>query len=285
MPLFPARVRVIASGYHRTRRSDMLQHPAIMGLLAGLVTWGFTSLGAAAVFSPREFSRRSLDIMLGFAAGVMLAASFWSLLDPALELAGAGWGAWRFVPVAFGFLGGAVALRLLDILLPHLHPLEGFADGRPSRLPRSALLVLAITLHNIPEGLAVGVAFGASAASPEIGFAGAVTLMLGIGLQNLPEGMAVSVPLLREGLSRRRAFFYGQLSGIVEPIAAVIGAAAASVAAPILPWTLAFAAGAMVFVVVEEVVPEAQASGNGDAATMGVMLGFALMMCLDVAFG
>ena len=145
--------------------------------------------------------------------------------------------------------------------------------------------MLAITLHNIPEGLAVGVAFGASAASPEMGFAGAVTLMLGIGLQNLPEGMAVSVPLLREGLSRRRAFFYGQLSGIVEPIAAVIGAAAASVAAPILPWTLAFAAGAMVFVVVEEVVPEAQASGNGDAATMGVMLGFALMMCLDVAFG
>ena len=255
----------------------MLQHPAIMGLLAGLVTWGFTSLGAAAVFSPREFSRRSLDIMLGFAAGVMLAASFWSLLDPALELAGAGWGAWRFVPVAFGFLGGAVALRLLDILLPHLHPLEGFADVDGT--------VLAITLHNIPERLAVGVAFGASAASPEMGFAGAVTLMLGIGLQNLPEGMAVSVPLLREGLSRRRAFFYGQLSGIVEPIAAVIGAAAASVAAPILPWTLAFAAGAMVFVVVEEVVPEAQASGNGDAATMGVMLGFALMMCLDVAFG
>ncbi len=160
----------------------MLQHPAIMGLLAGLVTWGFTSLGAAVVFSPREFSRRSLDIMLGFAAGVMLAASFWSLLDPALELAGAGWGAWRFVPVAFGFLGGAVALRLLDILLPHLHPLEGFADGRPSRLPRSALLVLAITLHNIPEGLAVGVAFGASAASPEMGFAGAVKLMLGIVL-------------------------------------------------------------------------------------------------------
>lgn len=263
----------------------MLLHPAIMGLLAGLVTWGFTSLGAAAVFSPREFSRRSLDIMLGFAAGVMLAASFWSLLDPALEMARPGWGAWRFVPVALGFLGGAGVLRLLDIVLPHLHPLEGFEDGRPSHLPRSLLLVLAITLHNIPEGLAVGVAFGAAGATPELGFAGAFTLMFGIGLQNLPEGMAVSVPLLREGLSRRKAFFYGQLSGIVEPVAAVIGAAAAAVAAPVLPWALAFAAGAMIFVVVEEVVPEAQASGNGDAATMGVMLGFALMMCLDVAFG
>lgn len=256
-----------------------------MGLLAGLVTWGFTSLGAAAVFSPHEFSRRTLDIMLGVAAGVMLAASFWSLLDPALEMARPGWGVWRFVPVALGFLGGAVVLRLLDILLPHLHPLEGFAEGTSTHLSRSVLLVLAITLHNIPEGLAVGVAFGAASAAPEMGLAGAVTLMIGIGLQNLPEGMAVSVPLLREGLSRRRAFFYGQLSGVVEPIAAVVGAAAASFAAPVLPWTLAFAAGAMVFVVVEEVVPEAQASGNGDAATMGVMLGFALMMCLDVAFG
>ena len=176
-------------------------------------------------------------------------------------------------------------LRLLDILLPHLHPLEGFEEGTPTHLSRSVLLVLAITLHNIPEGLAVGVAVGAATAAPEMGFAGAVTLMLGIGLQNLPEGMAVSVPLLREELSRRKAFFYGQLSGIVEPIAAVIGAAAASVAAPVLPWALAFAAGAMVFVVVEEVVPEAQASGNGDAATMGVMSGFVLMMCLDVAFG
>ena len=263
----------------------MLQYPALMGLLAGLVTWGFTSLGAAAVFSPREFSRRTLDIMLGVAAGVMLAASFWSLLDPALEMARPGWGVWCFVPVALGFLGGAVVLRLLDILLPHLHPLEGFEEGTPTHLSRSVLLVLAITLHNIPEGLAVGVAFGAATAAPEMGFAGAVTLMLGIGLQNLPEGMAVSVPLLREGLSRRKAFFYGQLSGIVEPIAAVIGAAAASVAAPVLPWALAFAAGAMVFVVVEEVVPEAQASGNGDAATMGVMSGFVLMMCLDVAFG
>ena len=263
----------------------MPQHPVIMGLLAGLITWGFTSLGAAAVFSPRDFSRRSLDIMLGFAAGVMLAASFWSLLDPALEMAGSDWGTLRFIPVALGFLGGAVVLRLLDLLLPHLHPLEGFEDGRPSRLPRSALLILAITLHNIPEGLAVGVAFGAASALPDAGFTGALILMAGIGLQNLPEGMAVSVPLLREGFSRRKAFLYGQLSGIVEPVAAMIGAAAAAVAAPLLPWTLAFAAGAMVFVVVEEVVPEAQASGNGDAATMGLMLGFALMMCLDVAFG
>ena len=159
-------------------------------------------------------------------------------------------------------------------------------DGPPSKLPRSALLVFAITLHNIPEGLAVGVAFGAAASgSPEASIAGALTLMFGIGLQNVPEGVAVSVPLLREGFSKRRAFFYGQLSGIVEPIAAVLGALAVGIAQPVLPVALAFAAGAMIFVVVEEVIPESHASGHGDAASLGVIIGFVVMMCLDVALG
>lgn len=271
----------------------MLDSPAMLALLAGLTTWGFTSFGAGLVFLSREFSRRTLDVMLGFAAGVMLAASFWSLLDPALAMAELTWGTWSFIPVALGFLAGAGLLRLIDIILPHIHPVANVADGIPSRLPRSALLIFAITLHNIPEGLAVGVAFGAAAANladPALAatsgatFAGAITLMLGIGLQNLPEGLAVSVPLLREGFSRRKAFFYGQLSGAVEPVAAVIGAVVAASATSILPFTLAFAAGAMVFVVVEEVVPEAQASGHGDAATLGLIVGFVLMMCLDVAF-
>lgn len=260
-------------------------NPALAGLLAGLVTWLFTSLGSAAVFLSRQFSQKALDIMLGSAAGIMLAASIWSLLEPALEMAGKTWESWRFVPVGLGFLAGAAALRLLDYLLPHLHPIVGLRDGPPSRLPKNFLLILAITIHNVPEALAVGVAFGAAAIDPSLGIAPAITLMLGIGLQNLPEGMAVSVPLLREGMSRRRAFFYGQLSGLVEPIAAFAGAVLASMAVPMLPWALSFAAGAMIFVTVEEVIPEAQASGNGDAATSGLILGFVAMMCLDIAFG
>lgn len=263
----------------------LLQHPALLGLAAGLITWIFTSLGAATVFLRNEFSRKTLDVMLGFAAGVMLAASVWSLLLPALELPQETWGAWRFVPAAIGFCLGAFSLRLLDYLMPHIHPLVNMEEGIGScRMSRHFLLILAITLHNIPEALAVGVAFGAVTIDPALGTAGAITLMLGIGLQNLPEGMAVSIPLVREGCSRKRAFFYGQLSGLVEPVAAVAGALLASAALPLLPWALAFAAGAMVFVTVEEVIPEAHASGNGDAATMGVIIGFVCMMCLDVAF-
>ena len=255
-----------------------------MALLAGLVTWGFTAAGAGMVFASRSFSRRSLDIMLGFAAGVMIAASYWSLLAPALEMS-AHLGRLACLPVALGFLAGAGALRLVDLVVPHIHMMENVADGPASKLPRSVLLALAITLHNIPEGLAVGVAFGAVGSAPEAGLAGALTLMLGIGLQNLPEGLAVSVPLLREGFSRRKAFFWGQLSAVVEPIAAVLGALAVSVAAPVLPFALAFAAGAMIFVVVEEVIPEAHASGHGDAASLGAIVGFTVMMCLDVALG
>ena len=264
--------------------NDIMANPALAGLIAGMVTWFFTSLGAAAVFLRQQFTRKSLDIMLGFAAGVMLAASVFSLLNPALELA-ADMGKWRFIPAAAGFGIGAIALRLLDYVLPHLHLVENSSDGPNTQLPRSILLILAITLHNIPEALAVGVAFGAAAIDPALGIGGAITLMFGIGLQNVPEGMAVSIPLVREGMGRWKAFFFGQLSGIVEPVAAVIGAVLTSFALPLLPWALGFAAGAMVFVSVEEVIPEAHASGNGDAATMGVILGFMLMMSLDVLFG
>ncbi|MBD5641265.1 MAG: ZIP family metal transporter [Desulfovibrio sp.] len=266
--------------------TDLAQSPALLGLLAGLVTWIFTTLGAATVFLRQQFSRKTLDILLGFAAGVMLAASVWSLLLPALDLTREAWGAWSFVPPALGFIIGAGGLRLVDYLLPHIHPLLNSKEGLGAgRMQRHFLLILAITLHNIPEALAVGVAFGAVTIDPALGMAGAVTLMLGIGLQNLPEGMAVSIPLLREGWSRRRAFFYGQLSGLVEPVAAVAGALLASVAMPVLPWAMAFAAGAMIFVTVEEVIPEAHASGNGDAATMGLILGFVCMMSLDVGLG
>lgn len=263
---------------------EYLHHPVFMALLAGLCTWGFTSVGAAAVFFGKEpASRRTLDIMLGFAAGIMIAASYWSLLAPALE-SSSHLGRWAFAPVAVGFLGGAFVLRLIDYLTPHLHQASGVSDGPPSALPKSFLLVLAITLHNIPEGLAVGVGIGASQIEgSSVSLVDALTLMLGIGLQNLPEGMAVSVPLMRDGFSRTKAFFYGQLSGFVEPVAAVIGAAGVALVQPLLPMALAFAAGAMIFVVVEEVIPESQASGNGDAATMGCIIGFVVMMCLDVA--
>ena len=262
-------------------------HPIIQALLATGFTWLMTALGAGVVFAAREMSRRTLDGMLGFAAGVMIAASFWSLLAPAIEMSeGKSLPAW--VPAVVGFLMGAFFLRLVDRLLPHLHiglPTEQ-AEGIPTRWRRTTLLVLAITLHNIPEGLAVGVAFGAVAAGlPSATLAGAVALAIGIGIQNFPEGTAVSMPLRRENISRFKCFWYGQLSGIVEPVAGVLGAALVIVAQPILPYALAFAAGAMIFVVVEELVPESQTGSHSHAATMGAMLGFAVMMTLDVALG
>lgn len=260
--------------------------PVIQALLATLFTWAMTALGAAVVFTTRNISRRFLDAMLGFAGGVMIAASYWSLLAPAIAMSeGKDIPSW--VPAVVGFLCGGIFLWSLDKVLPHLH--LGFptseAEGVKTGWHRSTLLVMAITLHNIPEGLAVGVAFGALAVGmPSASFGAAVALAIGIGIQNFPEGMAVSVPLRREGLSRRRSFMYGQLSGVVEPMAGVIGAAVVIVAQPILPYALAFAAGAMIFVVVEEVIPEAQRGGNADLATSGAMIGFALMMLLDVAF-
>jgi ZIP family zinc transporter len=268
---------------------DILQglHPVLQALLATGFTWAMTAAGAAVVFTARDISRRVLDAMLGFAAGVMIAASYWSLLAPAIEMSeGKGIPSW--VPAVSGFLIGGIFLRGIDKVLPHLHigfPTEE-AEGVKTSWRRSTLLVLAITLHNIPEGLAVGVAFGALAAGlPATTLGAAIALAIGIGIQNFPEGLAVSMPLRREGLSRRRSFWYGQLSGVVEPIAGVIGAATVIVAQPILPYALAFAAGAMIFVVIEELVPEAQRGGNTDLATMGAMVGFAVMMLLDVALG
>jgi len=255
--------------------------------VATCFTWAMTAFGAATVFMARDISRRVLDAMLGFAGGVMIAASYWSLLAPAIEMSeGKDIPAW--FPAVVGFLFGGIFLRGVDKVLPHLH--LGFnteeAEGVKTSWQRTTLLILAITLHNIPEGLAVGVAFGALAAGlPSATFGAAIALAIGIGIQNFPEGLAVSMPLRREGMSRGKSFWYGQLSAIVEPVAGVIGAATVIIAQPILPYALSFAAGAMIFVVIEEVIPEAQRGGNTDLATMGGMVGFAVMMLLDVAFG
>jgi len=261
--------------------------PIIQALLATCFTWFVTALGASAVFFFKKIDRQVLDGMLGFAAGVMIAASYWSLLAPAIEMAEESGGpAW--VPATVGFLLGGGFLWGVDKILPHLHlgmPTEE-AEGLKTSWRRSILLVLAITLHNFPEGLAVGVAFGAVAADlPSASLAAAAALALGIGIQNFPEGAAVSIPLRREGMSRLKSFWYGQLSGTVEPIAGVLGAVAVVAMRPILPYALAFAAGAMIFVVVEELIPESQLESSTDVATMGAMLGFAVMMTLDVALG
>jgi len=261
--------------------------PVTQALLATLFTWGLTALGASGVFLTRQVSKRLLDAMLGFAAGIMIAASFWSLLAPAIELSEEmglpGW-----LPAAVGFLAGGLFLAAVDRLLPHLHlgePIER-AEGLKTTWKRSVLLVTAITLHNFPEGLAVGVAFGAVAAGmPAATMAGAVALAIGIGLQNFPEGLAVSLPLRREGLSRRKSFFMGQASGMVEPIAGVLGAAAVLLMRPLLPYALAFAAGAMIYVVVEELIPESQQHDDTHMSTWGAMIGFTIMMLLDVALG
>jgi zinc transporter, ZIP family len=261
--------------------------PTSQALVATCFTWFMTAVGAGMVFFFKTLNRQVLDAMLGFAAGVMIAASFWSLLAPAIEMAEAS-GVPAWLPATVGFLLGGAALWGTDKLLPHLHPglSDDKAEGVHTSWRRSILLVLAITMHNIPEGLAVGVAFGSLAAGvPAASLAGAVALALGIGIQNLPEGAAVSIPLRREGLSRLKSFWYGQLSGMVEPIAGVLGALAVVLMEPILPYALAFAAGAMIYVVVEELIPEAQLQSISDVATIGAMLGFAAMMTLDVALG
>ena len=255
--------------------------PVTQALVGTLFTWLMTALGAATIFLARRPSRKLQDGMLGFAAGVMIAASYWSLLAPAIELSNGSW-----VPAVVGFLLGGAFLRGIDVVLPHLHVYANGPEGHHSHWKRSVLLVTAITLHNIPEGLAVGVAFGAAAIGDSAyTLAGAIALAIGIGIQNLPEGLAVAMPLQRSGLSRWKGFMYGQFSGMVEPVAGVLGALAVIAARPILPYALAFAAGAMIFVVVEDAIPEAQSEGNNDVATMGAMLGFALMMTLDVALG
>ncbi len=261
-------------------------NPLLQASVASLFTYLLTAIGASGVFFVKEVRQKLLDGMLGFAAGVMIAASYWSLLGPAIEIAEKGSGP-RWFPPLTGFLLGALFLRVIDRILPHLHigfPSED-SEGIRTKWKRTTLFVLAVTLHNIPEGLAVGVAFGAGKegigpATPS----GEIALSLGIGIHNLPEGLAISMVLRREGFSRWKSFFFGQLSGIVEPLAAVIGVLAVTSSYTILPYAMGFAAGAMIFIVVEELIPESQRHGNTDTATMGAIGGFALMMLLDVGF-
>ena len=261
--------------------------PMLAALIATLFTWLMTAAGASLVFLFKEMKRVWLDGMLGFTGGVMIAASFWSLLAPSIAMAeNQGQIAW--LPAAIGFAAGALFLFVLDRYLPHLHInfKREEAEGVETNLHKTTLLVLAITLHNIPEGLAVGVLFGGVAAGIEGATIGAaVALAIGIGIQNFPEGLAVSMPLRRQGVSRGRSFWYGQLSAIVEPIAGVVGAAAVLFFEPILPYALSFAAGAMIYVVIEEVVPETQRDKYTDIATLGFIGGFLVMMILDVALG
>ncbi|MGN0002244.1 MAG: ZIP family metal transporter [Sphingobacterium composti] len=260
-------------------------NPITAALYATLFTWFVTALGASFVFFFKSYNKNIMDTMLGFTGGVMVAASIWSLLIPAIDMSD-GEGFIKVYPAVLGFLIGAGFLYAIDKILPHLHVNFQKVEGVKTPWQKTTLMTLAITLHNIPEGLAVGVLFGGVAAGiPEASIAGAVTLAIGIGLQNFPEGIAVAMPLRRMGLSRRKSFFYGQASAIVEPIAGVLGAVAVTMFAPILPYALAFAAGAMIFVVVEEVIPEAQQNKSSDLATLGFIGGFIVMMTLDVALG
>ena len=256
--------------------------------MATLFTWGVTALGASLVFVTRSINPKLMDAMLGFAAGVMIAASFWSLLAPGIEMAEQ-MGQIPWLTAVIGFLGGGLFMRLIDKFLPHLHLKMDLShsEGIKTSWQRSTLLVLAITLHNIPEGLAVGVAFGATAAGlPSATMGAAIALAIGIGLQNFPEGTAVSMPLRREGLSQGKSFFMGQLSGMVEPVAGVLGAVFVLQIQGILPYALCFAAGAMIFVVVEELIPESQKNENNiDLVTITTLMGFSVMMILDVALG
>lgn len=259
--------------------------PILAAFYATLFTWGLTALGASLVFFFKSMNRALFDGMLGFTGGVMVAASFWSLLNPAIEMS-KGEGFVKVIPAAIGFFFGALFLFGLDKVLPHLHVNFKEAEGVKTPWHKTTLLVLAITMHNIPEGLAVGVLFGGVAAGFDgATIGGAVALAIGIGLQNFPEGFAVAMPLRRQGVSRFKSFWYGQLSAVVEPIAAVLGAWAVLSFQPILPYALAFAAGAMIFVVVEEVIPETQQDKYTDIATMGFILGFIIMMSMDVGLG
>ena len=278
----------------------IVQTPVMQALYAGLFTWGLTALGAALVFLFNSSNRKALDMSLGFTGGVMIAASFWSLLSPAIayvemqnEMGISDSPSW--LAPAIGFFLGASFLFVLDKIIPHLHIFakREEAEGVETNWRKTVLLVLAIALHNIPEGLAVGVAFGALANPEILGLEGhsvftmgsAIALAIGIGIQNFPEGFAGSMPLRRQGLSKWKSWKWGQLSAIVEPVFAVIGAAIVMQVLPILPYALSFAAGAMIFIVVEEVIPESQRGGNTDLATMGLIAGFIVMMVLDVALG
>ena len=260
--------------------------PVLQAFIAACFTWSMAAFGAASVFVVRRVSHKMLGGVLGFAGGVMIAVSFWSLLAPAIELS-AGKSIPSWLPATIGFLTGAFFLRVIDKLLPHLHrgmPTE--VEGIKTNWRRNTLFIMAMTLHHIPEGLAVGVAFGAAAAGlPHATLPAAIVLAVGIGIQNFPEGLAVSVPLRSEGMTRRRSFWFGQLTAIVEPVAAAIGAASVIVSTAIMPYALAFAAGAMIFIVIEEIIPQSQRYGKKDLVTLTTIVGFVLMMILDVAFG
>ncbi|MCX7943955.1 MAG: ZIP family metal transporter [Deltaproteobacteria bacterium] len=259
----------------------------LLALLGGLFTYLLTTIGASGVFFIKRVNERLLDLMLGLAAGIMIAASFWSLLSPSIELSEKS-GYVKWLPPAIGFLLGAAFLRIVDMFLPHLHIglAESEKEGIKTSFEKTTLFVLAVTIHNIPEGLSIGVAFGSlTSEESTVSIMAAVSLTLGIGIQNIPEGLAISLPLRTEGFSRTKSFFYGQLSGIVEPISALIGAMAVSLIEPILPYALSFAAGAMIYVVVEELIPESQVKGNSDIATIGTIVGFTIMMILDIALG
>lgn len=257
--------------------------PILLAFLGTLFTWAMTALGAAFVFFFKSIKESVLDTMLGFAAGVMIAASFWSLLDPAIKLSNG-----SPLPAVIGFLAGGAFLGLIDVILPHVHTSHDKVEREGIKTPwgKSTLMFLAVTLHNFPEGMAVGVGFGALAhGGGSAAMASALALALGIGIQNLPEGAVVSIAMRREKMSLWKSFFWGQFSGMVEPIGGVLGAAMALAARPVLPYTMAFAAGAMIYVVVEEVIPETQGGKHGHLATIGVMLGFCVMMMLDVLLG
>lgn len=268
---------------------DLFQNynPILQSFIAGIFTWLLTGLGSLFIFIKKDFSQKLFDAMLGFAGGVMIAASFWSLLEPAIEMS-SHLNNLSWFPAFLGFFLGALFLRLVDKILPHLH--MGFSnqelEGIRTSWQRSVLLVLAITIHNIPEGLAIGVAIGAAYLNlPDATLLGAIALTFGIGIQNIPEGFAVSISLYREKISRFNSYFWGHMSGIVEPIASVFGAMAVIWLRSLLPYALSFAAGAMIFVVVEEVIPESQRNGNTDLSTTGTIIGFLTMMILDVSFG
>ncbi|WP_424355768.1 ZIP family metal transporter [Methanobacterium sp. MBAC-LM] len=261
-------------------------NPIILTIIATIFTWLMTAFGASTVFITKNVGRKLIDASLGFAAGVMIAASFWSLLTPAIEMSSE-WGYLTWIPAATGFLLGSIFLGGIDKIIPHLHmgcPIEE-SEGIKTMWHRNRLLILAVTLHNIPEGLAIGIAFGAVAAGFEsTSLFIASTLAIGIGIQNVPEGMAVSLPLRSEGMSKIKSFWYGQLSGFVEVISGIIGVLIVSFLHSILPYALGFAAGAMIFVVVEDVIPECQRGKNTDLATLAIIGGFLLMMILDVTF-
>ncbi|KGX89881.1 ZIP family metal transporter [Pontibacillus marinus] len=260
--------------------------PVMQAFIGTLFTWGMTALGAGLVFFTKGTNQKFMDSTLAFAGGVMIAASYWSLLAPAIEMAGERSGP-SWLPATVGFLLGGAFLMLVDRLAPLLYNSQYMNDIKDNKAKRrTTLLIFSITLHNIPEGLAIGVAFGALASgATEAALASAVALALGIGIQNFPEGLAVSMPLHRDGMSKGKSFFFGQFSGMVEPISAVIGALAVIMIKPILPYALAFAAGAMIFVVAKEIIPGSQEKGNAELASISLMIGFAVMMTLDVALG